>query len=423
MKGKDDIDYFKNNAEENQAVNRLIRQTKKALLSGIYLDSELNELRSNYSKALILIGKGAQRAGIEISKRTFEDAVKHELFHIAAHLAELLAIIFAESGTLPKQQRYFTKASQELTHLNSIHNQVITTYIEVRTALTGRSSYTAAVKAKLDSLSNSLSSITIRAKKTQFYATMVHVIRDFAHQDYARAALRCADSIHQARGASQKSALIQLRAVAAIAAGKYEMAESGLKEGLEVAGKYLTSWHILQYYRCIALFHKGDFKTASVIQQQAAKRKQTPVMIEPWAVVRAYLWIFCGGKFRLGKFFNETVQISKDKAGHNVNIIIADLMVSLIRDRDRFLHRIEAVQTYVYRHLKGAQHERTRAFLQLLFLAPECNFNFRLVRSRGAKHIKVLQKRSIYANHNLEIEIVPYLHLFELMIDEKRRAV
>jgi len=423
VKHKSDIDYFKDNAEAEQAINRLIRQTKKALLSGIYLDTELHQVRSDYAKALVLIGKGATAIGIDVARKAFNNALKYELLYIAAHLAELLARYYVESSTSPRLQKRYSQASQEIMRMLLIENKVNALYLEVRMLMAGRSSYSAGVKAKLEEFCHNLSSLDIQTKQAHFHSASVRIIKAFSNQEYARAALICSEALKQITKSGHRTALLQIRAVAAIAAGRYDMAEQGLLEGLELTGHHLHNWQILQYYRCVAFMHAENFKKAKEIHEQATKRKQLPIIRQQWCIVQAYLWIFYGGKFRLGKFFNETIEISQDKGGHNVNIIIADLMISLTRDRDRFIHRVEAVKNYVYRHLKGKQHERTKAFLQFLFLIPDSDFNMKLVKSRGRKYLNILKNRSVYADHNLEIEIIPYMFLIEEIVSDKRKAI
>ena len=120
------------------------------------------------------------------------------------------------------------------------------------------------------------------------------------------------------------------------------------------------------------------------------------------------------------KYLNETFKAQKDKQGNNINILIAELLVYLAKDRDKFIDRIEAVKDYSYRHLKSPSAQRAKWFIKILCLLPHAKVNFHPValRRKAKRYIDLLQSHPVRMGEGFAVEFIPFDQLL-LMIENK----
>ena len=129
--------------------------------------------------------------------------------------------------------------------------------------------------------------------------------------------------------------------------------------------------------------------------------------------------------FRVGKYLNETFKAQTDKQGDNINILIAELLVYLARDRGKFIDRIEAVQHYSYRHLKGEDTKRAKWFFKVLCMVahPKVNFHPIALRRKAKRYIDLLESHPVRMGKDFAIEIIPYEQVLEIiMVQLGRKA-
>ena len=125
-------------------------------------------------------------------------------------------------------------------------------------------------------------------------------------------------------------------------------------------------------------------------------------------------------RYRLGKFMNDVPIFSKDKAGTNISILIAQAIILLVEKRyEEFSKRVKALETYRYRHLnKNDMLQRGKVFIKMLELIPRADFHRERVVWRSRELRKQLdippEKMSI---RNSDIEVIPYEHLWEYIVD------
>ena len=151
-----------------------------------------------------------------------------------------------------------------------------------------------------------------------------------------------------------------------------------------------------------------------------------------FAIIEAYLcflihtgYLHTNKTFRIGKYLNETFKAQYDKKGDNVNVLIAELLVYLARDWNKFIDRIEAVKNYSYRHLKGEDRKRAKCFLKILCLIahPKVNFHPIALQRKAAKYIEVLKSHPVRMGENFAIEVIPFDRLLDLILERVMRRV
>jgi len=434
-------ELFQDSTDQEQALKKTLRNAKRRLNLSILASIRPNsyhqevffEVYTGFAAVMVMLGSANRKPAIQEARRIYNIAASYEITDVAATLANRFARYYADSEPNARLNKRFSEEAKTYMEMNRIYTLSNTLYSDAIIRINNRSSYSKSVKDKIEGYLSAVSKHRFISAEVCTHFHIIQTIKCFAHQDYPRAMLSCKAALDFFEGkphikASHKAIFLSLSSVSAIAARKYDIAEQRLLEAIAVNGFSNHAWQVYTYYRAINALHQGLYYRARHLFDEAARREQTPYIKELWAIIGAYCAFFTNSPFKLGKFFNETITASQDKAGTNVDIIIADLLLSLTNNRDRFLHRIEAVQNYIYRYLKGPQHERVRLFLRLLFLVAKKDFDVRRIRKAGAYILARLEKRSVYANHNLEIEIARFEDLWGVVLGrvegkEKHRIV
>ncbi|GAB3199571.1 hypothetical protein ABID22_002378 [Pontibacter aydingkolensis] len=203
------------------------------------------------------------------------------------------------------------------------------------------------------------------------------------------------------------------------------------KKGLFYAEKYLPDFNnthnlfnYLENYFLLAL-HSQKYELASLLLDKVftnnSYSKISATAKERWQLYQAYLSIINGNLY-LKKISNPYLislpEYSKDKQGFNVAILILQFFYFLQRrDLEALLYRIESLKKYVHTHLKDTFSLRSKLFLKLLILSVTEDFDAESIRKKGRKNFEKLSDMPPPGDAYAEIEIVPYEHLWELILD------
>ena len=116
-------------------------------------------------------------------------------------------------------------------------------------------------------------------------------------------------------------------------------------------------------------------------------------------------------------------EYSRDKRGHNVAILVLQVL-HFLRERnlEPVLLRLERLRKYQQRHLYEASTLRSRLFLRLLPLIVEKNFDPGRAAGRGKVLLQQLRDTPPPGEAFSEVEIIPYEHLWELVLNLLREG-
>ncbi|MBC5774937.1 hypothetical protein H8S95_12745 [Pontibacter sp. KCTC 32443] len=178
---------------------------------------------------------------------------------------------------------------------------------------------------------------------------------------------------------------------------------------------FLLAVHARQYELATVLLHRVRTNTSfTTISNDATER---------WQLYTAYLY-FLEPKspvlegFNYQNFVTSVNEYSKDKQGFNVAILILQFMYFLKKgDTEGLLYRIESLKKYILTHLKDTFSLRSKLFLKLLMLTVTEDYDAASCRIKGAKHYQKLIETPTPGDAYAEIEIVPYEHLWELILE------
>jgi len=211
-----------------------------------------------------------------------------------------------------------------------------------------------------------------------------------------------------------------------------------LEEGLVYAEQFLSNFDdisvnwfpYMENYFLIAL-HSAQYELADCLLHKVftnpVYRKIPAAGKERWALYGAYLKLFHATASSVTQetnpFLLSLPAYSKDKQGFNVAILILQFLYFLQKkDTEALLYRIESLRKYILSHLKDAFSARSKLFLRLLMLTVKEDLNPRTCRTKGKPHFEKLADTPPPGDAFAEIEIVPYEHLWEyiLQVLEKR---
>ncbi|WP_114783827.1 hypothetical protein [Botryobacter ruber] len=207
-----------------------------------------------------------------------------------------------------------------------------------------------------------------------------------------------------------------------------------LEDGLKYAGLYkqdfdpnFPNWFSYMENYFLLAIHANQYEQAqqliSEVFNNTALQKIMKAARERWALYRAYLNFvhptnFLGEAFKFNEFAAKVPDYSKDKQGFNVAILVLQFMYYLQKgDAEALLYRIESIKKYVLVHLKDSFSSRSRLFLKLLILTVVENFDAETCRLKGHKYYEKLITTPPPGDAYAEIEIIPYEHLWKLVLD------
>jgi len=124
-------------------------------------------------------------------------------------------------------------------------------------------------------------------------------------------------------------------------------------------------------------------------------------------------------KFRFRKFLNEIPIYSQDKRGHNITVLIIQILILIqTKKYDQLTDRIEAIEKYTSRYLRNDENFRSNCFIKMLLQVPKRNFHKVAVLRHAKPYIEKLATVPLLeSKQSYEIEIIPYEHLWEYVLE------
>lgn len=199
------------------------------------------------------------------------------------------------------------------------------------------------------------------------------------------------------------------------------------KNGSEYAKTCMTlfnpgtvNWLIfLEYYFLLSL-HTQNYSQAIEIFTQVINHtgfnRYPPQNREKWKIFESFL-IYAlpdsekiNRKFNISRFLNEVPLYSKDKAGYNLSIIIAQTILSLkIGDYDKIIERADALKLYASRYIKKEKNPRSYYFIKMLLVMIQYEFNPKKTEQIANKFYIKLKESQLGMQSELEsLEVIPY---------------
>ena len=211
--------------------------------------------------------------------------------------------------------------------------------------------------------------------------------------------------------------------------------EKGLRRaqaGIQYFASTSSNWFLFQEYHLLLALHGKKYHYAQqlllAVAQNPAIAKLRPAALEHWDLYRGYVDFVAPPRAAMvpqspARWALLLPEHSRDKSGQNVAILIIQLLHYLSQQNfDEALVRLERLRKYQQRHLLGDQAKRSRLFLRLLRGLADTGFDPAKARKRGQTTLATLTSTPLPGNAFAEVEIIPYEHLWELVLQQLHAA-
>lgn len=206
-----------------------------------------------------------------------------------------------------------------------------------------------------------------------------------------------------------------------------------LEEGLKLAAIYEPAFNpssnnwfsFMENYVILALHAKKYLVAHNLLEKILANPfflKINKMAQERWHLFEAYLHFVDPVKdkpLKWQELVQNSLTYSKDKEGYNVAILILQVMHCLDnQDMETLEYRMEALKKYAHKHFKDSFSERSRTFFKLLGVMARTDFDPWDTTKKSYYLFQKLQRIIPPGDAYAEIEIIPYEHLWELIIEK-----
>lgn len=391
------------------------------------LKKKLDLCRKNFTIGQKFLEQGIRNEGIELIKEAHKLAVQYEFVHLASELSSILYY----------NHLYY----QRNTRKAKIYAAMVNQYAEWYLAEKKIEHYFFPIIGKMgSSLKNydiedaliAIKEIKTGGSKCTIYKAMLEVLHGLNTSDFKLVLNTCKktlDYLKDKKGIYSSHHLFFWMNIgkAHVVKGNYQLAAESFNHSESFIVSKSINQYILQLHKALNALHAGEYQYAYELYLKNRKCR-FEVVREQFAIIEAYLcylsymgFLKLKHSFRIGKYLNETFKAQTDKEGSNVNIIIAELLVYLGRDRGKFIDRVEAVNNYSYRHLKSNDTKRAKRFIKILCMLPKVNFHPVALQRAAKRHIDFLKKHPISMGQNIAIEILPFDRLLDMIFQQLKR--
>ena len=206
-------------------------------------------------------------------------------------------------------------------------------------------------------------------------------------------------------------------------------------QGLRLAEEYTrdfhsssSNWFYFQEYHLLLALHAQQYERAQqlmgVITKNPAYIIQREAALQRWDLYKSYLEfvlppprVNTARQRQMAQWVLQLPEYSRDKRGHNVAILVLQVLYFLReRNLEAVLLRMERLRKYQQRHLHEPTVLRSRLFLRLLQVIVDRNFDAPQAAERGKAMLQQLRDTPPPGEAFAEVEIIPYEHLWELVL-------
>ncbi|MEM9921627.1 MAG: hypothetical protein AAF990_26225 [Bacteroidota bacterium] len=372
------------------------------------------------------LNKGEREEGMRLVKQAHRIAINYDFVHLACETSSILCRNHAFYQVNKNKAIFFARLNEEYLRNYAAEKKAENEFYLILGNGEGISD--------IDGLRRAIENIKAfpgDSVNYHFYRHRLTVLYGFQINDYHLVIEQCTAALQFFKGkkgvyGSSYQFFYSKQALAQMALSQYQAAGQNLQQAAQYAPAKSLNDYILRLYTTLNALHSGQYQLAYDLYRKNRKCRFENIR-EQFAIIEAYLcFLSHEGQlqlqhtFRLGKYLNETFRAQANKQGDNVAILIAELLVLLVRDRNRFIDRVEEARRYSYRHLKGSDTRRAKLFIKILTHLPRANFHPTTFGKIARPLIDQLDELPIHMGHNVLLEIVPFHVLLQMILIRKR---
>ncbi len=186
----------------------------------------------------------------------------------------------------------------------------------------------------------------------------------------------------------------------------------------------LSEWFFLYETYFLSRMYQEEYDHAQKILDRVFSNKAFDQLVteerDKWDLFRMYLMLAQAGDFVNVNYPEVLVEIPeyhKDKEGFNVAVIILQFIYYLEqRNMDELVKRRDELKRYMANHFKENFSYRSRTIYKLLNIVVECELDLKKVQFKSRYLLKKLSQHKIVSTAYVEMEIIPYEHLWEMVL-------
>lgn len=437
-----------------KSYQKLKYQLYKRLLDGVlFIDlsqPKYNEIQralqtchKNWAIGKVLLARGVRKPAIKLFEQTIRVALKYQYSYIVIDIAIDLKRHYSrfDPNTLKfKKYSEIHKKYTELYELEVIaedyHNELRATSAKKR----GVYSQELADKAQqyLEDLKEKKGNL--ESKKLNHYYYLLLIFRYEIVSDFENIIKSCQASItifekSQSIGFFYGNYTRIL--IAQITLKRYEKAFITLEKLNSISFPQTTRlWFQVKQINLILFWHMQDYQPSIEIFldtfQNPNLKKVSQLTQNEWKLIEAHIHLLIEfnridpsehqkrlRKFKLARFLNDVPGASKDKQGHNIQILIIQVIFLLRLGKvEKALNRIQVLNQYRKKYLKKDHTYRSNVFIKMLIVLVQNQMHKAATERKSAKYLKLLKEHPIdKSKQSIGVEMIPYEDLWEMILE------
>jgi hypothetical protein len=443
--------YPDNNSDKSYSI--LKNRLKERLINTLFFidinqysksayEVALHKIRRNTAAFTLLLDRGKRTSSIELAEKTLKLALKYDDIESVLYLSKQVRKHYTIYAYDKKKKTYYSNLMHEYLDYYQQEIQAENLYQELAHAVLHNLDINEIVKDNQFNLINIVyNQKTNKNYFFNFYAYNALYFIKLGDRKYEELLELTEESIEFYKskvGFSLVAIFDQLfkKGYALLNLGRIEEALNTFEMCREMGPKPGNiSWFNIHAYICMTaiLLKKYDYAVEifNITSRNPNFSDLHETFKEPWLVKEAYLNFIAKlgklsdhaealeGKFKIGRFLNEVPLYSKDKRGYNIAILIIQMLFFLMDKKySRFIDRMDALNQYSYRYLRNDDSLRSNCFVKMILKIPDANYH----PLRLKRHVEKFYKTLINTPPNIReqssnIEIIPYEHLWELVLE------
>lgn len=413
-------------------------RAKERLVSMIFqLDTE-KKFKSSYDKAYytacknllagtILLLQNKHTSGKEYLKLAYSTSKKHYFTDLSIIALRLLRYLSSFSGSKKNYLNFdneLKKAMQtlEVELLSEELNQVI--ILEMVRSIGSKDELSSDAKNayfKLKDLVKKYDTYTVRLNMYRVGLRYFESIDDY--NSVIRVADECEKYLKDHPHLIQKVRLGEMnlhKLNGTLHIRDYEKGSKYAAACMTLFNSGTLNWLIfLEYYFLLSL-HTGNYEKAAEIYHQVIGHSSYdgyPAQNkEKWKIFESFLSYALPQSsklhksFNVYKFINEVPLYSKDKAGYNLSIIVAQILLLIkMAQYEKILDKAEALKLYASRYIRKEKNPRSYYFIKMLLVMIQYDFEPKKTAQIANKFFVKLKESHLGEQSEVEtLEVIPY---------------
>lgn len=224
-----------------------------------------------------------------------------------------------------------------------------------------------------------------------------------------------------------ESQIIKSMAFAYFRAKQFENGLDYVSKHKDIFDPSSTEWFdYYEIYFLLAVYNRnysGAFEIIDSVFESKFFEKQADDQKDKWKLYNAYIHLMQDGSNYLrnnyASILKDIPEYDKEKEGFNFAILVLQFMYYADqREIEKLVKIRDEMKVYMANHFKENFSYRTRTLYKLLNIVVENELDFKQVQLKSRYLIKKLGENQIVGIAHVELEIVPYEHLWEMIFNK-----